>query len=500
MGIPTEEHLLSLAVMPEQYIATIGLEVHCQIRTRSKMFCACRTSFGEEPNTNVCPTCLGLPGSLPVLNKAAIEQTVLAGLLLECSTPEISKWDRKNYFYPDMPKNYQISQFDLPLCIGGSVPLYEYNYPKDYQKNIANPGKQVGLTRIHLEEDVAKSTHLANASVIDFNRAGTPLMEIVSEPEIETPEEAFAYLKTLQQILIYGGISDADMEKGQLRCDVNVSVRRREEDKLGTKIELKNMNSISAVRRALHHEIERQIGVLDDGGTHAQATWRWNDDAGVTEFMRGKEDAHDYRYFPDPDLLPVRSGAIVDRMRSHVPELPHEKAARFEEDFEVTTYDASVLASDRGLADYFEAAARSSRAPAKKTANWVINTLLKHLNDDNLTPSASPVSPESLAATVDLVETGTVSNNQAKEVFEALWKNPARDPAGIAKELGFEPADTDAIDRLIDEAIASNPDKAEEIQAGNEKLVNWLTGQVMKASQGKANPKQVSDSIRTRLL
>ncbi|MBJ06524.1 MAG: Asp-tRNA(Asn)/Glu-tRNA(Gln) amidotransferase GatCAB subunit B [Verrucomicrobiaceae bacterium] len=486
--------------MPEQYIATIGLEVHCQIRTRSKMFCACRTSFGEEPNTNVCPTCLGLPGSLPVLNKAAIEQTVLAGLLLECSTPEISKWDRKNYFYPDMPKNYQISQFDLPLCIGGSVPLYEYNYPKDYQKNIANPGKQVGLTRIHLEEDVAKSTHLANASVIDFNRAGTPLMEIVSEPEIETPEEAFAYLKTLQQILIYGGISDADMEKGQLRCDVNVSVRRREEDKLGTKIELKNMNSISAVRRALHHEIERQIGVLDDGGTHAQATWRWNDDAGVTEFMRGKEDAHDYRYFPDPDLLPVRSGAIVDRMRSHVPELPHEKADRFEEDFEVTTYDASVLASDRGLADYFEAAARSSRAPAKKTANWVINTLLKHLNDDNLTPSASPVSPESLAATVDLVETGTVSNNQAKEVFEALWKNPARDPAGIAKELGFEPADTDAIDRLIDEAIASNPDKAEEIQAGNEKLVNWLTGQVMKASQGKANPKQVSDSIRTRLL
>ncbi|MBL47401.1 MAG: Asp-tRNA(Asn)/Glu-tRNA(Gln) amidotransferase GatCAB subunit B [Roseibacillus sp.] len=486
--------------MREQYIATIGLEVHCQVSTESKMFCSCRTSFGEEPNTNVCPTCLGLPGSLPVLNKAAIEQTVLAGLLLECRTPEISKWDRKNYFYPDMPKNYQISQFDLPLCIGGAVPLYDHNYPKDYQKNIARPGKKVGLTRIHLEEDVAKSTHLASASVIDFNRAGTPLMEIVSEPEIETPEEAFAYLKTLQQILIYGGISDADMEKGQLRCDVNVSVRKEGEEQLGTKIELKNMNSISAVRRALHHEIKRQVDVLEQGGTHAQATWRWNDDAGVTEFMRGKEDAHDYRYFPDPDLLPVRSGVIVDRMRPHVPELPHEKADRFEKDFEVTNYDANVLASDRTLANYFESAAKASRAPAKKTANWVINTLLKHLNDDNLTPSTSPVSPESLAATVDLVEAGTVSNNQAKEVFEALWKSPGQDPARIARELGFEPADTGAIDLLIDEAISTNPDKVAQIQAGNEKLVNWLTGQVMKSSQGKANPKQVTDSIRAKLL
>ena len=448
----------------------------------------------------MCPTCLGLPGSLPVLNKAAIEQTVLAGLLLECRTPEISKWDRKNYFYPDMPKNYQISQFDLPLCIGGAVPLYDHNYPKDYQKNIARPGKKVGLTRIHLEEDVAKSTHLASASVIDFNRAGTPLMEIVSEPEIETPEEAFAYLKTLQQILIYGGISDADMEKGQLRCDVNVSVRKEGEEQLGTKIELKNMNSISAVRRALHHEIKRQVDVLEQGGTHAQATWRWNDDAGVTEFMRGKEDAHDYRYFPDPDLLPVRSGVIVDRMRPHVPELPHEKADRFEKDFEVTNYDANVLASDRTLANYFESAAKASRAPAKKTANWVINTLLKHLNDDNLTPSTSPVSPESLAATVDLVEAGTVSNNQAKEVFEALWKSPGQDPARIARELGFEPADTGAIDLLIDEAISTNPDKVAQIQAGNEKLVNWLTGQVMKSSQDKANPKQVTDSIRAKLL
>jgi aspartyl-tRNA(Asn)/glutamyl-tRNA(Gln) amidotransferase subunit B len=290
------------------------------------------------------------------------------------------------------------------------------------------------------------------------------------------------------------------MEKGQLRCDVNVSVRKRGTDKLGTKIELKNMNSISAVRRALHHEIERQIRVLEEGGSHAQATWRWNDDAGVTEFMRGKEDAHDYRYFPDPDLLPIRTGEIVERMRAHVPELPAAKSARFERDFEVTSYDAYVLSSDRSLADYFESAAGVSQAPPKKIANWVINTLLRHLNEDNLSPGASPLSAEKLASTVDLIEEGTISNNQAREVFNSLWANPSRNPAEVAKDLGFEPADTGAVDALIDEAIAANPDKVSEIQGGNEKLVNWLTGQVMKASKGKANPKQVTDSIRVKLL
>ena len=309
------------------YILTIGLEVHCQIKTNSKMFCSCRTGFGDEPNTNVCPTCMGLPGALPVLNKKAIEQTVLTGLLLDCRTPEISKWDRKNYFYPDMPKNYQLTQFDLPLCIGGEVPLYHHNYPKDTQQNIPNPGKAVKLTRIHLEEDVAKSTHLANSSIIDYNRAGTPLMEIVTDPDIDNAEEAFAYQKSLQQILIYGGISDADMEKGQMRCDVNVSLRPVGTEELGAKVELKNLNSISAVRRSLHYEVARQTRELDQGIAQEQSTRRWDDDLGETQMMRSKEDAHDYRYFPDPDLLPVRSGLIVDRMRPHVPELPHQKLA-----------------------------------------------------------------------------------------------------------------------------------------------------------------------------
>ncbi|NNC86914.1 MAG: Asp-tRNA(Asn)/Glu-tRNA(Gln) amidotransferase subunit GatB [Akkermansiaceae bacterium] len=482
------------------YIPTIGLEVHCQVRTNSKMFCACPTGFGDDPNTNVCPVCMGLPGALPVLNKAAIEQTILAGLLLDCETPEISKWDRKNYFYPDMPKNYQISQFDLPLCIGGGVPLYDHNYPKDHQKDIAHPGKKVKLTRIHLEEDVAKSTHLANSSVIDFNRAGTPLMEIVSDPDIDSPEEAFAYLKTLQQILIYGGISDADMEKGQLRCDVNVSVRKNESDELGTKVELKNMNSISAVRRALHYELDRQCEELDAGIEQIQSTRRWDDDSGETQLMRTKEDAHDYRYFPDPDLLPVRAGAIVDRMRKHVPELPHEKAARYADEFGLNEYDAAVLTSDQDLAHYFEAAANATEAKPKKVANWVTNTLLKHLNDENLGAAESPVPAEKLAATVNLVESGQVSNNQAKEVFEALWSAPEKTPAAIAREMGFEPADTGAVDAIIDEVIAANPDKVEEIRGGNEKLVNFLTGQVMKASQGKANPKQVTESLRAKLL
>jgi len=484
----------------EDYIVTIGLEVHCQIRTNSKMFCACPTSFGEETNDNTCPVCMGLPGALPVLNKEAIEQTILAGMLLNCTTPKISKWDRKNYFYPDMPKNYQITQFDQPLCDGGGVPLYDLAYPKESQKKIKNPGKTVKLTRIHLEEDVAKSTHLGKNTLIDFNRAGTPLMEIVSEPDIESADEAYAYLKSLQQILIYGDISDADMEKGQMRCDVNISLRKKESDPLGAKIELKNLNSFSTIRRATLYEIERQAYELDQGIEQNQCTSRWDDSIGETVVMRTKEDAHDYRYFSDPDLLPIETSEMVDKMKQQIPELPHEKTSRFENEYKVTHYDASVLCSDRALADYFEAAAKPAKAPSKKVANWIINQLLSVLNEENTCITDCPIKAETLSALVDLVEAGTVSNKQAKEIFSAIWVSPEKDPAAVAKELGFEPADTGAIDGIIDEVISNNPEKVAEIVGGNEKLMNWLTGQVMKASKGKANPKLVTDAIKSKLF
>ncbi len=482
----------------EDYIATIGLEVHCQINAESKMFCGCRAGFGHEPNTNVCPVCLGLPGALPVLNKHAIEQTILAGMLLNCVTPEVSKWDRKNYFYPDMPKNYQLTQFDLPLCGGGGVPLYDLAYHLDAQKHIEQPGKVVKMDRIHLEEDVAKSTHQAKSSVIDYNRAGTPLMEIVTEPDLDSAEEAYAFLKSLQQILRYGRISDADMEKGQMRCDVNISVRKKGTDTLGTKLELKNLNSISSVRASIYYEIERQCAELDQGIAQVQATLRWDPAAGESIVMRIKENSHDYRYFPEPDLLPVRTGDMFEKMKQYVPELPHEKRERFVEEYAVSAYDAGVLTSEYELADFFEATATHKKL-GKKVANWIINTLLGKLNETQLKLVACPLAPQALLALVELIEAGTISNNQAKEVFEVLWSAPEREPATIAKEMGFEPADNDAIEMIIDEVIAANPDKVAEIQGGNPKLANWLTGQVMKASKGKANPKMVTDMIVAKL-
>ena len=480
------------------YITTIGLEVHVQLKTRSKMFCGCPVEFGADPNTHTCPVCLGLPGALPVMNHEALRMTVLTGLMLGCDIAPICKFDRKNYFYPDMPKNYQISQYDMPFCTNGSVPLHDLAYPKDAQKNIATSDKEVNLVRIHLEEDVAKSFHFESSTGIDFNRAGTPLMEIVTQPEINSPEEAFAFLTSLKQILIYGAVSDADMEKGQLRCDCNVSVRPEKQAELGAKIEIKNMNSISGVRRALAYEIQRQISALKRGEKLEQETRGWDDVAGETFLMRTKESAHDYRYFPDPDLVPVKSDVLLADARARVPELPKAKRARFVKQYEVTSYDAGVLSDDLDLARYFETAAKRAKKP-KNVANWILNDLQSALSSANKTIGDCPIPSEALDELVNLIDSGKISGKQGKEVFAEMFAS-GKGAAAIVKEKGIEQlTDASAIEKFCDEVIAANPKPAADFKAGNAASLNFLKGQVMKLSKGKANPQLAGEILERRL-
>lgn len=480
------------------YITTIGLEVHVQLKTRSKMFCASPVEFGAEPNTHTCPVCLGLPGALPVMNHEALRMTALTGLMLGCDIAPICKFDRKNYFYPDMPKNYQISQYDMPLCTNGSVPLHDLAYPKDAQKNIATPDKEVPLVRIHLEEDVAKSFHFETYTGIDFNRAGTPLMEIVSQPEINSPEEAFAFLTSLKQILIYGAVSDADMEKGQLRCDCNISVRPKGQAELGAKIEIKNMNSISGVRRALAYEIQRQVDALERGEKLEQETRGWDDAATETFLMRTKEFAHDYRYFPDPDLVPVKTEILLADARARIPELPKAKRARFVEQYEVSPYDAGVLANDLELARYFEAAAKGARK-SKNVANWILNDLQNALSTAGKTISDCPIPPEALDELVNLIDSGQISGKQGKEVFAEMFASGKR-AGDIVKEKGIEQlSDASAIEAFCDQVIAANPKPAADFKAGNAASLNFLKGQVMKLSKGKANPRLAGEILERKL-
>ena len=481
-----------------KYLTTIGLEVHAQLKTRSKMFCTCPVEFGAEPNSHTCPVCLGLPGALPVMNEEALRFTLLTGLMLECDIADTSKFDRKNYFYPDMPKNYQISQYDVPLCTNGKVPLHDLAYPKDSQKNIATPDKEVHLVRIHLEEDVAKSFHLETTTGIDFNRAGTPLMEIVTQPVIASPEEAFAFLTSLRQILIYGGVSDADMEKGQLRCDCNVSVRPKTQTELGAKVEIKNMNSISGVRRALTYEIARQIASLERGEKLEQETRGWEDAMGETFLMRSKESAHDYRYFPDPDLVPVKTEVLLSEVRARLPELPKQKRARFVQQYDITPYDAGVLADDLELAAYFEKAARDSKKP-KAIANWILNDLQSALLTAGKSISDCPLPAQALNELVALIDSGKVSSKQGKDIFAEMFAT-GESAGAIVREKKIEQlSDVNAIERICDEVIAANPKPAADFQAGNAASLNFLKGQVMKLSKGKANPRLAGEVLERKL-
>ena len=476
-----------------RYEPVIGLEVHAQLLTKTKIFCGCSTRFGDPPNSNVCPVCLGLPGTLPVLNKRAVEMGIRAALALNCTVHDHSRFARKNYFYPDLPKGYQISQYELPLATGGWVEI-EHD----------GKTKHVGITRLHLEEDAGKSLHDGfphsnEKTYVDFNRCGTPLSEIVSEPDMRSPDEAYAYLTTLRQILLYTGVSDCNMEEGSLRCDANVSVRPRGANQFGTKVEVKNLNSFRYLAKALEFEIERHVGILESGGRISQETRLWNQAAGRTDPMRSKEKAHDYRYFPEPDLLPVHIGdQWRESVRSSLPELPAVKRARFVSDFAVTRYDAEVLTDTQSLANYFESVVKAG-VPGKAAANWMQTELLRRLNDSGREITASPVSPAALAELVTLVESGKITAAVGKKVFATMFET-ARSAAEIvaAEGLGAQVAD-DAIEQAAREIISKNPDNVAKFKSGNEGVFKFFVGQVMKATRGQANPQAVNDIVR-RLL
>ncbi|MDD4817358.1 MAG: Asp-tRNA(Asn)/Glu-tRNA(Gln) amidotransferase subunit GatB [Victivallaceae bacterium] len=475
-----------------KYEAVIGLEVHAQVRTESKMFCGCPNKYGCEPNTNVCPVCMGYPGVLPVPNREAIRKTMIAGLLTECTIAKFSKFDRKSYFYPDMPKNYQISQYDLPFCVGGRIRVSGIGFSGEEMAD-----KYIGITRIHLEEDVAKLTHFHGASGVDYNRAGVPLMETVSEPDMRSADEAYAYLTKLREIFVYGGVGDCDMEKGQMRCDVNISLRPVGRIEFGTKIELKNLNSFRAVHRAIEYEIWRQAEILDAGGTIRQETRGWNDDSGESYLMRTKEQAHDYRYFPDPDLTPVvTTDEEIEALRRTLPEMPEAMRGRFVEQYGLTAYDAEVLTQDRELAKYFEAVAVKVKTP-KVAANWINSELLRELGSDGL--AGCRISAEDFAGLLNLVEDNTISGRTGKEVFsEMLATGKSAKSIVDAKGLA-QVSDSGAIEKVVDEALAANQKQVGQYLAGNENVLMYLVGQVMKLSRGKANPKLVLELLKSKL-
>jgi aspartyl-tRNA(Asn)/glutamyl-tRNA(Gln) amidotransferase subunit B len=474
------------------YEAVIGLETHVQLKTKSKMWCACANEFGAPPNTHVCPVCLGLPGVLPVANEEALRLTVLTGLLLNCTVPRYAKFDRKNYFYPDAPKNYQITQYDKPSTMNGYV---------DFE--FGGGTAHVGITRAHLEEDVGKNFHFDRTSGVDFNRAGVPLLEIVSEADITSADMAYEYLNALKDILIYSGVSDCDMEKGMVRCDVNVSVRPKGAKELGAKIEIKNMNSFSGARRALEYEIPRQIDVLKKGGKLVQSTRRWDDVAEITEEMRTKEHAHDYRYFPEPDLMPFQpTETWLAEVRQRVVELPLSRKQRFMRDYQLPVSDAQTFVWDRPLGDYFETIARQGKDPktnGKAAANWVINNLRAKMTETRTALADLKFPPESILELLTLVDNGKISTRIAQDVFGEMFST-GEAPARIVEQKGLaQVSDTGAIEGFCDQAIAANPKVADDFRAGKAAALNFLKGQVMKLSKGKANPNLVGEILERKL-
>lgn len=477
-----------------EFEAVIGLEIHSELKTNTKIFCGCKTEFGAEQNTHTCPICLGLPGVLPSVNKKVVEFAIKAGLATNCAINEYSKFDRKNYYYPDLPKNWQTSQYDLPIAEHGFVEIL-----------VDGERKKIGLTRIHMEEDAGKLVHSGTnikdsaSSNVDYNRTGVPLIEIVSEPDMRSAAEARAYMEKIKAILEYIDVSNCRMEEGNLRADINVSLRPVGESKLGTRTEMKNINSFKSLEDAINYEIERQTEVLSDGGKIVQETRTWDPVKGITLSMRSKEDAHDYRYMPEPDLPPiVTTKEEIEAYRKSLPELPDARRARLEKEYGLSEYDASIITSSREMAEYFDGVIAVG-ADAKQAANWIMGDLSKNLNADGITIKNSPVDAKRLGEMIALIEKGTISGKIAKQVFAEMWKNPDS-PEKIVKDKGLvQITDTKAIEGIVDEVIAKNQKAVEDYKGGNKKAIGALVGQVMKASKGKANPQMVNELLAKKL-
>jgi aspartyl-tRNA(Asn)/glutamyl-tRNA(Gln) amidotransferase subunit B len=487
---------MASAVSPDvrtRYEAVIGLEVHVQLLTATKAFCGCSAGFGAPPNTNVCPVCLGMPGALPILNRKAVEYAVRAAMALNCTIRETSIFARKNYFYPDLPKGYQISQYDKPVAEHGYIDV-----------SAEERSKRIGITRLHLEEDAGKSMHegfseSARYTYIDLNRSGVPLVEIVSEPDMRSPAEAYEYLTRLKEIILYTGVSDCNMEEGSLRCDANVSIRPRGKSQFGIKAEIKNVNSFRFIRDALEYEIERQIGIVESGGKVVQETRLYNANEGKTYSMRSKEEAHDYRYFPEPDLLPlVVNAQWQEEIRASLPELPEARRARMIAEYGITPYDAGVLTATSALADQFEEAARSAKNP-KRVANLVQSELIGRLKVRQLEIEQSPISMKGVAMSADLLESGAISGKMLKDLYGLAFERNQDFPAIYEKEKPQQITDSGAIEKMIEEVIAANPRQVEQYRAGKKTVAGFFVGQVMKASKGQANPALVNEILSRKL-